>query len=290
MKKTIALIFLFGCWFIPETMAQRKALVHGVYTYEVSDNDNITLREAKEECIKWAKIKAIKDEFGEMISSDFITLDEEINGKTTSKSSEETMASVKGDWTNDTKDPEISIEYLNGKLFFTAEVWGEAVEITSAKTELECVVQKNDAGKKVPASIFNNGERIFLKFRAPLDGFLAAYLIERNNKEASCLLPYLKDTDGKFPIKGGQNYNLFDKEIDAAAQNYKLTTPHNSEVFTIVIIFSPNEFVKCNDEKRAPRHPNSIDLQNFNKWLQRCQHQDRQMVVKKYDIRVLNNQ
>ena len=290
MKKTIALIFLFCCWLSPDVMAQRTALVHGVYVYEVNDNDNITLRDAKRKCIELAKAKAIKDEFGEMITSDVIDSNVETNGESTSSYFwENTVAMAKGDWLRDTQDPEIKVEYINGKLVFTAEVWGEIGEIIQAKTELECVVQKDDAGKKVPTAQYNSGERIYMKFRAPADGYLAIYLIVGDD-EASCLLPYPKDSDGRFPISGGKNYNLFDKEQDQAAVNYKLTTKRPIEDNQLVIIYSPNPFVKCNDVSRDPRHPNSINTHDFQKWLLRCQRQDRDMVVEKKYVRIVNNQ
>lgn len=290
MKKTIALIFLFGCWFSQGIMAQRTALIHGTYVYEVSDNDNITLKDAKRKCIELAKAKAIKDEFGEMITSDVIDSNVETNGESTSSYFwENTVAMAKGDWLQDTQEPEIRVEYINGKLVFTAEVWGEAAEIIQAKTELECIVQKDDDGKRIGTAQFNNGERIYMKFRAPADGFLAVYLIVGDD-EANCLLPYRKDADGKFPISGGKNYNLFDKEQDPTAVSYKMTTKREMEDNQLVIIYSPNSFVKCNDVSRDPRHPNIINTHDFQKWLLRCQRQDRDMVVDKKYIRIVNNQ
>ena len=59
MKKTFALIFLFCCWLTQELMAQETKLVHGKYVFEVSDNDDITLKDAKLKCIALAKAKAI---------------------------------------------------------------------------------------------------------------------------------------------------------------------------------------------------------------------------------------
>ena len=290
MNKAIALIFLFFCWLPSQVMAQRTADVHGIYVYEVSDNDNITLKDAKRKCVELAKAKAIKDEFGEMITSDVIDSNVETNGESTNSYFwENTVAMAKGDWLRDTQDTEIHVEYIDGKLVFTAEVWGEAREIIQAKTELLCVVQKNDAGKKVSTAQFNNGERIHMKFRAPADGYLAIYLIVGDD-EASCLLPYPKDADGRFPITGGKNYNLFDKEEDPAAVNYKLTTNRPIEDNQLVIIYSPNPFVKCNDISRDQRHPNSLNTHDFQKWLLRIQRQDRDMVVEKKYVRIVNEQ
>ena len=143
--------------------------------------------------------------------------------------------------------------------------------------------------KKVATSQYNSGERIYMKFRAPADGFLAVYLIVGDD-EANCLLPYPKDSDGRFSISGGKDYNLFDKELDPAAANYKLTTNRPLEDNQLVIIYSPHPFVKCNDISRDPRHPNVINTHDFQKWLLRIQRQDRDMVVEKKYVRIVNNQ
>lgn len=293
MKKTFALIFLFCCWLTQEMMAQRKELVHGTFILEVSENDNITLKEAKDKCIQGAKNKAIKETFGERVSSGIISSNVEINGKESSSIfSEDIITMSLADW-KDLKDPEVNVEYINGKLYFTADVYGEATERTSAKTELKYDILKNDAGKKVPARRFNNGERIYIKFRSPIDGYLAIYLLEGNkieNKFANCLLPYNTDADGKFEIKNGKNYILFDQEQDSEAKPYKLTTKQSVEYFHLIILFSPNPFVKCNDESRDRRHPNAIKWLDFQKWLQRFQRQDRDMLIIEEDISVINNQ
>ncbi len=293
MKKIIVLIFLFSYWLSPKVMAQRTELVSETDTLEVSEDDDITLKEAKERCIQRAKNKAIKKIFGERVSASTIIHDEDINGKGgNSISSTDIITMSLADW-KDVKDPEINVEYINGKLFFTANVYGEATERTSAKTELICEILKNDAGKKIPAKRFNYGERIYIKFRAPMDGYLAVYLLEGNkleNKFANCLLPYPDDSDGKFEIKNGKNYILFDLEEDSSAKQYKLSTKQSVEYFQLILLFSPNPFVKCNDESRDRRHPNAIKWLDFQKWLKRFQQQDRDLIIKEYEISVTNNQ
>ena len=64
--------------------AQREADVSGKYVYVVSENDNITLKDAKRKCLELAKAAAIRDEFGEMITSDVIDSSVETNGESAS--------------------------------------------------------------------------------------------------------------------------------------------------------------------------------------------------------------
>ena len=56
----------------PVCLGQKVKSVTGKYVYVVSDNDNVTLKEAKRKCIELAKAEAIKRAFGEMVTSDVI--------------------------------------------------------------------------------------------------------------------------------------------------------------------------------------------------------------------------
>jgi hypothetical protein len=154
---------------------------------------------------------------------------------------------------------------------------------------LDYSVLKDLNGQKGATTSFQSGERVYLKFRAPSDGYLAVYLTVGDG-ETSCLLPYAKDTDGRFPIKAGRDYILFDKETDALAQYYRLKTKHKQEINQLVLIFSPNVFTKCNDMRGDAKHPNSLTTADFQKWLMKCQRSDHDMVVNKKWIKISNAQ
>lgn len=261
--------------------AQTVVDVHGTYTYSIGDNDNITLRDAKHKCIELAKAEAIKAEFGEMITSDVIDTNVETNGEATSSYFwENTVAMAKGDWLGDTKSPQIDISYVDNHLVFKAEVWGKAREIVQAKTELIWRILKDNNSGKVETTSFDSGERIFVDFRSPSDGYVAIYLIVGDD-ETSCLLPYRKDPVGAFKIKSGKDYVFFDKNENPKATYYKLSTQYETEANQLVVIYSPNPFTKCNDITGDLRHPNSLSTHDFQKWLLKCQRADREMVVTK---------
>ena len=285
MNKVLLLLLAIMC--LPMVgMAQKTATVNGKYTYEVGENDNITLREAKRKCIELAKAAAIKAEFGELITSDVIDSNIETNGEATSSYFwENTVAMAKGDWLGDTRDPEIQISYIDGKLIFTAEVWGTAREIMQARTDLEWKIMKDGLDGKEEAQQLNSGERIYVSFRSPADGYVAIYLIE-NDDNTSCLLPYRKNTTGRHQIKSGRDYTFFDKETDPESTAYNLTTQNASEDNQLVIIYSPNPFTKCNDVSKNTKRPNALTTHDFQKWLLKCQRADRDMIVNKKWIRI----
>jgi len=283
-------LFLSLCIMMPfVAVAQRTVTVNGTYTYIVGDNDDISLREAKVKCIELAKAEAIKAEFGEMITSDVIDTNLETNGEATSSFFwENTVAMAKGDWLGDTKSPELDIEYKDGKLVFKAEVWGKVREIVQAKTDLKWNIMKEILGQKSETTSFVSGERIFVRFRSPSDGYVAVYLIVGDD-ETSCLLPYRKDPSGMFKVRNGKEYIFFDKDEDPRASFYKLSTLHEKEANQLVVIYSPNPFAKCTDITGDARHPNSLSTHDFQKWLLKCQRADRDMVVAKKWVTIRKN-
>ena len=263
--------------------------VNGKYSYVVEENDNITIKDAKHKSIELAKAEAIKKEFGEFITSDIISTTSETEEELRSFFWENTVAMAKGDWLADTKPAVIDVEYVDGRLIFTAEVWGKAREIKQAKADLQWQIQKEINEKKVETADFDNGERIYVNFKSPADGYVAIYLIEGDD-ETSCLLPYRKDTTGKVKIKSGKNYTFFDKATDPLATNYKMSTKVPQEYNQVVIIYSPNPFTKCTDITGDAKHPNSLSTSDFQKWLLKCQRSDSEMVVNKKWIKIHNKE
>lgn len=283
MEKIFKLFLLFAvCMSVSVTAnAQKKKNVQGTATYTVSESDNITIPEAKKECINRARAEAIKEAFGETITSNVNMVDAQLNGKDLSDFVEETTLMSRAEWLGDTKEPQVDVDYVDDRLVITATVWGEAREINQAKIDFSWKVLKNGTDGKVETDAFNNKDRIYIKFRTPAAGFLAIYLLDSTNKEASCLLPYKTNFSGQQRVLPGREYTFFDKTTDQKAIGYNLTTKAPLELDQIVLIFSPNPFTKCNETTGDRRHPNSLAISDFYKWLHKISKQDKDMVVDK---------
>lgn len=278
-QKTLCGLFLAGILASSiGASAQRTAHVNGKYSYIVTDNDNITLKEAKIKCIELAKADALKNEFGMMVFSDFINSEHMDNDEISSYYLMDTSSSVKGEWLGDDREPAISIEVNGDDLVFTAEVWGTAREIIRAATELKWEAMKDVDGKRIAADKFDSGERFFLNFKAPIDGYVAAYLITGDD-DTACLLPYKRDSSGRVPVKGGKEYVFFDKTVDPAATYYKLSTGRELEIDQLVVVFSPHPFTKDVSISSDSRKPDHIGQKDFAKWLLKNQRADKDMVV-----------
>lgn len=272
------IVMLTGLFMSFGTSAQRTVKVTGKSQYIVTDNDNITLKEAKIRSIDLAKTEAMRNEFGTMVASDFLNFESSNNDELSSSYIMDTSSSVRGEWLGDDKDPVITIETAGDNIIFTAEVWGTAREIIRANTELKWDIKKDVNGKRVNSDSFDSGERFFLDFKSPMDGYVAIYLITGDD-ETACLLPYKRDTSGRFSVKGGKDYTFFDKAIDPTATYYKLSTDQMQEMNQLVVVFSPNPFTKDVDVSSDSRKPNHIGQKDFAKWLLKNQRADKDMVV-----------
>ena len=152
MRDTRKMLLFAVALLAAQANAQKVVEVHGKGTYVVGEYDNITLTEAKLRCIEWAKTDAIEQAFGKSITSNIIDTNMSSTGAEGTVESSyfwmNTEAMSRGDWLGDTREPEINVEYIKGELFFTAEVWGKAREITRAKTNLKWSILKDVEGRQ----------------------------------------------------------------------------------------------------------------------------------------------
>ena len=289
MKKISNILLLLLLALPASLLAQREARVEGEYTLTVSEDDNITMFQAKQRAIELAKNEAIKYEFGTLIDDVTISEASEENGQQASSSIlGSTTARAKGIWLADRKPTEVEVSARDGKIFFTAHVWGTAREIVQSNIRINWITKHQGAKGLEATTRFQQGERFFIDFQTPVDGYLAVYLVE-GMKEVSCLLPYdSRSNMGRYPVKAGSAYTLFDKSVDPAARYYKLSTQRSEESFQLVVIFSPNPFTKSIDNRNDPKHPNSLTYADFQKWLLDIQRSDQDMVVERRSVRVTN--
>jgi len=292
MKKELGLFFLLIGLNIPlSSFAQRTAMVEGESEYVVGVDDNITFAEAKQRCIDEARTNALKKEFGEMVVSDFIDTNVEVDGKQVgSYTGDEVRTLAKGDWLGDTQEPEISIEFIDGKLYFKAHVWGEAREVVQAQTDVSVIIQRQGAKEKEPSTQFLDGENFFVNFQSPIDGYVVIYLEDIASGVASCLLPYRKSPSRSVYVKSGRAYTFFDKELDndPNADKMRLRTSKAVERDNLVVIFSPKKFTKCIANTVDAKHPDLVPIREFRTWLRKNQKLDNEMVVVQRSVKITN--
>lgn len=252
------------------TFAQKEEKVTANYTYYAQEN--ITLEEAKRTALDRAKISAIADAFGTLVTQNNSTIVSNQNGHSDSRFFSLGGSEVRGEWIETTSEPKYDIRYDGNMLVVSVTVVGRIREIVSAGIDVIAKILRNGTDERFESSEFCNGDDMYLYFKSPVDGYLTVYLLDEEMQEVYCLLPYRASGDGAYRIKHDYPYILFSVKNELAhpsmVDEYTMTCSREVEFNDIYILFSPNQFSKANtNEIDAGVMPRRLEYEDFYKWL-----------------------
>lgn len=297
MTKKVVILLMIAVF--PALFYAQERRVRGEYTYYAPQN--VSLETAKITAIEQARVQALAAEFGTLIDETILTTRKNENGRSSVNMLALGESTVKGEWLKDTSEPETSVSYEDGFLMVTARVWGLARSIESVPIVINVKVLKNGTLDRYEyrGEQFRNGDELFLSFKTPAQGYLAVYLMDEKG-DAYCMLPYAGDTDGMFEVKANKPYVLFSSnhaENGNVCDEYVLTTGKELERNMLYVIFSPNAFVKANDNATDGKVvvgneeldlPRQLSYKDFQRWLLRNRRVDKQMQVVVKPIEIIN--
>ncbi len=265
------LILLLSITFPLCAVAQNIKKVSASYTYYAPET--ISVEEAKRTALERAKIQAIADEFGTLISQSTSTIVSNNNGQTDSKFFSLGGSDIKGEWIETTKGPDYTITYSDGMLTVNASISGKIKQLPDIRIPLMASLLRNGFELHDESDTFHSGDDIYLNFQSPVSGFLLVYLIDHYSDEAFCLLPYSASDSPSAPIRPDTEYTffssehpgLFDKSI---IDEYTLTCSSSSgtDYNEIILLFSPEPMVKGNTRQSSGTLPRQMSLKEFNRW------------------------
>lgn len=278
------------CFFCVSTFAQRTEKVRAEYIYHAPEN--ISLEEAKRIALERAKIQAIADEFGTIVSQSNTTLVSNRNGESSSDFFSLGGSEVKGEWIETIGKPEYDINYEQGMLVVKAMVSGRIREIVSAQIDLKAEVLCNGTDLKFARSDFKSGDDLYLYFQSPINGYLAVYLLDEVSQMVYCLLPYKSSLEAVTPIEKDKPYIFFSAKHAGnkghLVDEYTMTCNNPVERNTIYVVFSPNEFAKANSNNVDELLPQELSFEDFQKWLVKGRNRDKEMSMVKKSITINN--
>ncbi|MBQ8674019.1 MAG: DUF4384 domain-containing protein [Bacteroides sp.] len=254
---------------------QKVRQVCGEYTYYTPEN--VSLEEAKQTALKRARLTALADEFGTLLIQDNLMRMESNNGDDSSSFFSLSESEVKGEWLADSSEPQFNISYVQKTLVVKVSVCGKARPLTSHHIDFKATLLRNGIAPRDESYTFRNGDRLYLSFLSPAQGYLAVYLIDAA-QTVYCLLPYRRDDDGQVAIKANQSYIFFNKSLAQApytrqtVDEYELNCGETGETNHLYIIFSPTPFTKATDRQAGQDShgrvlPRQLSLSDFQKWL-----------------------
>ncbi len=249
---------------------------------------------SRDECrrlaLEGARLEAIRSAFGTIISQDIVQHDLVDNDGESTYFSALSATEVKGEWIADNGEPQFDYSLDNdGNFVVRCIVKGRARELSNETTDFQALVLRNGNEARFADTSFKNGDALKLLMKAPVDGFLAVFLVGEDRTTYS-LLPYLSDTAGEGKIKRGKEYVFFD--LEKADQSHgdvdelMLTTGLPREYNRIYVVFSPNKFSRAVDTYTDDLTPRQLSFDNFNRWLAKCRKIDPKMGVKIINLQI----
>lgn len=285
------ILLLLSVLFTLPVFSQKMKTVEGEYTYHAPEN--VTLEEARRTALERAKIQALADAFGTIVSQTNATHVKNRNGSSDIDFLSVGGSEVKGEWIETVGEPQYDISYEQGMLVVKVCVKGKAREIVSAQICIKAKVLRNGTEDKFESEEFRDGDDLYLSFVSPVSGYLAVYLVDAEQK-AYCLLPYRSQTDGIYKVEANRRYLFFNiKEAPLQERQYVdeyvMTCSRSSEYNQIYVIFSPQSFAKAADNASAETLPRELNFEDFQKWLVRYRKIDANMMSEKALIKIYKN-
>jgi len=195
-----------GLLFSITLSAQKMKRVDAEYIYHAPEN--VSLEEAKRIALERAKLQAIADAFGTVVSQSNFTTVANRNGKSDVDFFSLGGSEVKGEWIETIGEPEYSISYERNMLVVKVSVKGKAREMVSAQIDIVAKVLRNGTEDKFESDEFRSGDDLYLSFISPISGYLAVYLVDAE-QTTYCLLPYRNQTNGIYKVEANRRYLFF---------------------------------------------------------------------------------
>lgn len=269
MKHYLLILLLF--FFSVHSFCQRVVSVCGEYKYIVPEN--ISLAEAKEIAINQARLTAIANEFGTIVSQTNLATTRIENGTTRSDFLSLGETEVKGDWLSDTKEPEVKPTYEDNHLVIYASVCGKAREIEIAEVELMMQIINNG----FETDRFKNNDRVSVRFKSPVNGYVAIFIRNDEDNIVSCMLPYENENGKARVVKNSKEYIYLstDDPIYPYQEETILVTNKKVEFNTFVLVFAEKEFAMPLSD--MGEFVPELSIEHFQRWLRKNRINDKTM-------------
>lgn len=263
-NKSISLVVFMILPFVSFSAKEKE--VNGSYTYYIPYN--VARDKAEQIAFERARIQAIADEFGTVLTQHSRIDMRSSNGNENSDFWSSASSLVKGEWVSTIGEPVFEPFIENGNFAIRCEVKGIAREIKAPQAELEVRLLRNGTTDAYESSTFKSGDNCYLAFTTPVKGAITVYL-EDEEGNMFCMLPYYAQTATCTPVTPGVRH-LFFTSNDGDQEKYELTTDKEIERNMLYVVFSQNEFIKPIDKSNGQELSlKTLSAENFRNWLQK---------------------
>lgn len=283
--------FVFSILLLSVLSAFGQKTVSGSYTYYVPEN--VTREVAKRTALERARVQALADEFGTIVTQQNETVIRNADGHSQIDFLSIGESEVGGIWIQ-TVEETYDEHFQEGIFVVTCYVKGLARAVSNAIPEFEWHLMRNRIDTEAFDCTFQSEDSLFMTFSAACDGYLAVFFVDDERNQVQCILPHAEQGEGYYRIKRGKQYYFFnfnnqdgmkaynmplvlfsEKEVEHA-HFYVLFSPKD-KVFTVSskLRLSGNVFFDPNGNQRAL--PLEMPKKQFKEWLNKCLNRDKHM-------------
>ena len=287
MKDTLKFVVPFLLTILPIlNVSSKEKEVSGSYTYFIPYN--VARDKAEQIAFERARIQAMAEEFGTVLTQHSRLDLRSSNGNENSDFWSSASTLVKGEWVSTIGEPTFEPFIENGNFAIRCEVKGVAREIKAPQAELDVRFLRNGTTDAYESSTFKSGDNCYLAFTTPVKGAITVYL-EDEEGNMFCMLPYYAQTATCTPVTPGERH-LFFTSNDGDQEKYQLTTDKEIERNMLYVVFSQNEFIKPIDKSNGQELSlKTLSSENFRHWLQKSRALDSTFQVVSIPITITAN-
>lgn len=269
--------------------SQRTAKVSATYTYYAPET--MSVEEAKRVALDRAKIQAIADEFGTVVSQSNSTIVSNENGKSNTQFFSLGGSDVKGEWIETIGRPSYEVSFAEHNLVVTCTVIGKIREVRPSKLYFEISILRNNQEAVSDLIIFNNGDEMSLKFQASSSGYLSLFWVDRKSDTVYRILPYCQDSRPLQNILANTPYIFFSKSNSNGMDpryidEYIMTCENGVEHNELFAVFSASEYNTQNLQLLSTGMY-GVSHNDYLSWLARIRRSSDDVLIKKYEIKII---
>jgi hypothetical protein len=232
----------------------------------------MSVEEAKRTALERAKIQAIADEFGTLVSQSTSTIITNNNGESDTQFFSLGGSDVKGEWIETIGEPSFDVTFEKHFLVVKCSVHGKAKEIVSSKIEFIVKTLRNGTSLKFESTEFKDRDDMYLYFKSPESGYLSVYLLDESSQIVYCILPYKRSDGAPYAIEPNQEYVFFSLPLAKSndsniTDEYCMTCNDQVELNTLYVLFSKCQYSKLSMLSDINGLPAYATNKDFLSWL-----------------------
>lgn len=258
---------------------------------EIKMLPNSTLEQTKQRAIDAAKVDAIEKAFGSVVmeGNTLYTINKQEGTKLEFNQVFNSISDVyvNGDWIKDIEPPKVERVIKGDDIYYTAVVKGLIRELKTNPANFKTKALSCE-NKTCETEIFNNGQDLFLYFKAPADGYVSVYMDIPNEHTTYRLLPYKSESNvGGTAVKADVEYIFFSSKMapkekvaivdELTLSNSEKGMPETDKLFVLYRQDVPLDKPMLSTTKKTQTKENpetklemplNLPSEEFQKWLQ----------------------